>query len=101
MATGGKQRTHFTILSESPMRLSSAIHCRMKRVIAAWNRIAVPPNCSSPTPSSDNKVHRAVTAGHSSFSHRVVARGVGLKTQPRFAQDPKLPQLRQQAANSA
>jgi hypothetical protein len=42
-----------------------------------------------------------VKASHSSFSHRVVARGVGLNTQPRFAQDPKLPQLRQQAANSA
>jgi hypothetical protein len=42
-----------------------------------------------------------VKAGHSSFSHNVVARGVGLKTQPKFAQDPKLPKLRQQAANSA
>jgi hypothetical protein len=27
--------------------------------------------------------------------------GAGLKTQPRFTQDLKLPQLRQQAANSA
>jgi hypothetical protein len=39
--------------------------------------------------------------GRRRFSHRVVAHGIGLKTQPRFAQDPKLPQLRQQAANSA
>jgi hypothetical protein len=27
----------------------------MKRVIVAWNRIAAPPNCSSPTPNSDTK----------------------------------------------
>jgi hypothetical protein len=42
-----------------------------------------------------------VKAAHSRFSHRVVARRVRRKTQPKFAQDPKLPQLRQQAANSA
>jgi hypothetical protein len=42
-----------------------------------------------------------VTACHRSVSHRVVAHGGGLKTQPRFAQDLKMPQLRQQAANSA
>jgi hypothetical protein len=47
------------------------------------------------------QVSSRVTASRRSFSHRVVAHGIGLKTKPRFAQDLKLPQLRQQAANSA
>jgi hypothetical protein len=101
MVARGKQRTHFTILFESPMRAFSARFNLGELVVFAWDRIAVPPNCSPSTPNSDNKVHRARRPVTAASRICVIAHGVGLKTQPRFAQDPKLPQLRQQAANSA
>jgi hypothetical protein len=58
MVTGGKQRTHFTILCE-PNAALKRNSISMNFVIVALNRIAAPPNRSPPTPNSDNKVHRA------------------------------------------
>jgi hypothetical protein len=73
-------------------------------VVVAWNRIAFRRIAHLRRGTRRTKFIESssrVTACHRSVSHRVVAHGGGLKTQPRFAQDLKMPQLRQQAANSA
>ena len=100
MVTGGKQRTHFTILSKSPMRPPARFDVD-ESVIVAWNRIVVQPNRSPPTPNSDDKDLALDGGSQQLLAHRGVAHGAGLKIQLEFDEDPKLPQLRQQAANSS